>query len=143
MISQDTTNVVNTKQLGNSFTILSGMRFDSRRSNETTKVYESAGSVLSIKDYHDDALINLCTAEGCEYIIAMVAHISSTSRTLEIDFTYLGGLRLNQQVLIEEIHLGLGTEIIVITLDRPIEVTGPKRVTIPIPTEEESLSVRK
>ena len=39
MIAQDTTNVVNTKQLGNTFKILSGMRYDTRRSNATTKVY--------------------------------------------------------------------------------------------------------
>lgn len=58
MISQDTTNVVNTKQLGNSFVFLSGMRYDTRRSNATTKVYESVGTMLSIKDYNDDFLVD-------------------------------------------------------------------------------------
>lgn len=60
MISQNTENVVNTKQLGNAFSILAGMRFDSRRSNETTKVYEAVGSVLSIKNYNDEPLVDLC-----------------------------------------------------------------------------------
>lgn len=99
MIAQDTTNVVNTKQLGNVFKILSGMRYDTRRSNATTKVYESAGSLLSIKDYNDDTLVELCFREGCTYVFTMVAHISSTARTLEIDFGYVGGLRLNEQVI--------------------------------------------
>ena len=60
MVSQNTENVVNTKQLGNSFIISSGLRYDTRRSNATTKVYESVGSVLSIKNYNDDALVDLC-----------------------------------------------------------------------------------
>lgn len=60
MVSQNTQNVVNTKQLGNSFIISSGLRYDTRRSNATTKVYESVGSVLSIKNYNDDALVDLC-----------------------------------------------------------------------------------
>jgi hypothetical protein len=39
--------------------------------------------------------------------------------------------------MIEEIHLALDTEIIVIPLqDKPIDVTGPRRVTIPIPQQE-------
>lgn len=134
MISQDTTNVVNTKQLNNRFTVLAGMRYDTRRSNSTTKVFEAVGAVLSIKDYNDDVIIDLCEREGCEYIINMIARLTGSDRTLEIDFTYLGGLRLNEQVIIEEIHLGLDTEIIVIPMqDKPIEVTGPRRVTIPIP----------
>lgn len=61
MISQNTENVVNTKQLGNTFSILAGMRFDSRRSNDTTKVYEAIGSVLSIKNYNDEPLVDLCS----------------------------------------------------------------------------------
>jgi hypothetical protein len=63
----------------------------------------------------------------------MVARISSGSRTLELDFGYAGGFRLNEQVLFNEIHFTLDTEIIVIKLTEVIEVTGPKRVTIPIP----------
>lgn len=134
MISQDTTNVLNTKQLNNRFTVLAGMRYDTRRSNSTTKVFEAVGAVLSIKDYNDDAVIDRCEREGCEYIITMIARLAGADRTLELDFNYLGGLRLNEQIMIEEIHLALDTEIIVIPMqDRPIEVTGPRRVTIPIP----------
>jgi alpha-glucosidase/lysosomal alpha-glucosidase len=133
MISQDTTDVVNTRQLNNVFTFLSGMRYDTRRSNATTKVYESAGTMLSIKDYHDDALVDRCLREGCEYVVNLIARLSAAERTLEIDFAYLGGARLNQQVFVEEIHLGLDTEIIVISLEKHIEVNGPHRVTIPIP----------
>lgn len=82
MIAQDTTNVVNTKQLGNTFKILSGMFYDTRRSNATTKVYEAIGGMLSIKDYNDDNLVELCVREGCQYDFQMIARISSTSRTL-------------------------------------------------------------
>ena len=121
MISQDTTNVSNTKQLNNRFTVLAGMRYDTRRSNSITKVFEAVGAVLSIKDYHDDAIIDRCEWEGCEYTINMVARVAGADRTLELDFTYLGGLRLNEQIMIEEIHIALDTEIIVIPLqDKPI-----------------------
>ena len=73
----------------------------------------------------------------------MVARISSASRTLEIDFGYVGGLRLNEQVLFNEIHFTLDTEIIVIKLTEPLEVTGPKRVTIPIPAQASNLKVEE
>jgi len=70
----------------------------------------------------------------------MVARISSASRTLELDFGYLGGFRLNEQVLFNEIHFTLDTEIIVIKITELIEVTGPKKVTIPIPASTNSNS---
>ena len=95
MFTQDTTNVANTKQLDNKFTILTGMRYDSRRSNSTNKVYESLGVILSIKDYNDDALVDRCYREGCDYSLLMIAHISSASRYLEIDVGYNGGNGLN------------------------------------------------
>lgn len=77
MISQDATDVRNTQQLGNSFVCLAGMRYDTRRSNSTTKVYEAVGTVLSIKDYNDDSLVDLCIREGCEYVITFVARVSA------------------------------------------------------------------
>jgi len=82
MIRQDVTNVVNTKQLDNHFQLLSGLAYDPRRSNATHKVYESFGSVLSIKDYNNDTLVELCVAQGCNYELTFVASISSVSRTL-------------------------------------------------------------
>jgi hypothetical protein len=68
----------------------------------------------------------------------MVARISSASRTLELDFGYLGGFRLNEQVIFNEIHFTLDTEVIVIKLTELIEVNGPKKVTIPIPAPTNS-----
>ena len=138
IVRQDTTSVVNTKQLDNSFFILSGMKYDTRRSNATTKIYESAGAMLSIRDYNDNSLVDLCLSERCEYVFTMLANITSTTRTLEVNFNYFGGLRLNEAVKITAFHLTLDTEIIVINLDTPIEVTGPKRVSIPIPKAAKS-----
>lgn len=100
MISQDTTNVVNTKQLNNRYTILSGMRYDTRRSNATTKIYEAVGGALSVKDLNDEPLVDRCLKEGCEYVINLLARITNTERTLELDFGYAGGLRLNEQMVI-------------------------------------------
>jgi alpha-glucosidase (family GH31 glycosyl hydrolase) len=82
MYKQDTTNVVNTKQLTNHFDLLAGVKFDTRRSNSTHKVYEATGSMLSIKDYNNDALVDECSRQGCDYVIAFVVSISNTARTL-------------------------------------------------------------
>lgn len=75
-------------------------------------------------------------------MITLVARISSSSRTLELDFSYLGGLRLNEEVIIDEVHIALDTEIFVIPLD-PIKVTGPKKVTISIPKATKHLQLSK
>jgi hypothetical protein len=78
------------------------------------------GTMLSIKDYNDESLVDLCYTDGCEYVVNMVARLSSNLRLLTIDFTYSGALMLNQQVFVDEIHLGLDNEIIVIKLSEPI-----------------------
>ena len=95
IVMQDTTDVVNTKQLDNTFFILSGMKYDTRRSNATTKIYESAGAMLSIRDYNDNSLVDLCLNERCEYVFTMLANLTSTTRNLQINFNYFGGPRLN------------------------------------------------
>jgi hypothetical protein len=99
------------------------------------------GTMLSIKDYNDESLVDLCYSNGCEYVVNMVARLSSNLRLLTIDFTYLGGLTLNQQIFVDEINLTLNTEIIVIKLQEPIEVTGRKTVSIfiPVPSRNENL----
>ena len=51
---------------------------------------------MSIKDFSDATLVNLCVQGGCEYVVNAVANITSSSRTLELDFVYLGEPHLNQ-----------------------------------------------
>lgn len=75
-------------------------------------------------------------------MITLVARISASSRTLELDFSYLGGLRLNEEVIIDEVHIAIDTEIYVIAVD-PIKVTGPKKVTISIPKASNHLQLSK
>ena len=45
------------------------MGFSYATSNETTEVYISEGSILSINNYEDDDKINRCITQGCNYII--------------------------------------------------------------------------
>lgn len=133
IFTQDTEKVVNTKQLDNSFLLSTGLRYDSRRSNTTHKVYEAAGAILSISDYNDNSLVDICYREGCNYIVTMIATISSSSRILELDITYLGGVRLNQEIRFFGINMGFGEEVIEIRFDTPYVITGPRRITLPIP----------
>ena len=138
IFTQQTDGVVNTKQLNNIFLISTGLVHDTRRSNISHQVYESIGSILSIKDYNDNTLVEICSREGCEYIFTMVATITSTSRILQLNVAYLGGLRLNEQVLIYGINMGFGEEVIEIRFEQPLEVTGPKKFTIPIPPQRKA-----
>jgi len=111
------------------------MRYDTRRSNTTTKIYESVGTILSIKDYNDDSLVELCFREGCNYVVTGIASISSTSRTLEIDVNYFGGLRLNQQIFFTGLNFSFGNEIFELRFESPVEITGPRKVTVTIPPQ--------
>lgn len=108
IFTQNTDNVVNTKQLDNSFLLSTTMRRDSRRSNATQQVYEAVGSILSIKDFNDNSLVDSCYREGCDYVVAAIATITSSSRILELDVNYLGGFRLNEQIRIFGINMGFG-----------------------------------
>lgn len=63
----------------------------------------------------------------------LTAQISSSARTLEIDITYVGGLSLRQEIFINELHLTLDNEVILMPLEKPLSITGPKRVNYPIP----------
>jgi len=101
---------VNTQQLDNKFLLSTGLYYDTRRSNTTHQVYEAVGAILSIKDYNDDILVDTCYREGCEYIVTAIASITPTTRTLELDVNYLGGLRLNQQIFLSGINFAFGNE---------------------------------
>ncbi len=74
--TQDTTKVVNTQQLDNTFLLSAGLRYDSRRSNSTHKVYDAAGAILSIKNNNDNTLIDLCIRENCDYIFVVLFNIT-------------------------------------------------------------------
>lgn len=72
MLFQDTANVTSVKDLDNTFRMASALHLDTRRSNTTHKVYESVGSQISIGDYNDETKVQLCLAEGCDYIFTVV-----------------------------------------------------------------------
>ena len=109
------------------------MHHDTRRSNNTHQIYEAVGAVLSIKDLSDNSLVNLCIQAGCNYVINSIATISTLTRSLELDFIYLGENHLNQEVQIWGVNMAFGKEVAEIRLETPIKITGPKSVTLPIP----------
>ena len=116
------------------------MYHDTRRSNSTVQVYEAVGAILSIKDYNDETSVDLCSKGGCDYIFNAIARISASSRTLELDIAYLGEAHLNQQIFVTGFNMQFGTEVVELRLESPLEVTGPKRVNIPIPQQAKNLS---
>lgn len=139
--TQDTTKVRSTKDLDSGYLLSMAMHHDTRRSNSTHEVYEAVGSVLSVKDYSDATLIDLCIRNGCNYIFNAVATINSLTRSLELDILYIGNGGLNQEVQIWGINIAFGKEVVVIRPSEAIKVTGPKRVTLPIPRPGDRKSV--
>ena len=109
IFTQNVEKVRNTKQLDNSFLLsIAKMRHDTRRSNSTHQVYEAIGAVLSIKDYEDNTLVDLCSKSGCDYIVNAVANITANKRTLELDIFYAGEAHLNQQIFFHGINMAFG-----------------------------------
>ncbi len=124
---------MNTKQLDNKFLLSTGLLYDTRRSNSTTKLYEAFGAILSIKDYNDDILVDTCYREGCEYAVGAIISISAAARTLELNINYLGGLRLNQSIFFTGIDIAFGNEAFQLRWQSPYEVYGPRRITVTLP----------
>lgn len=136
VFTQDTEKVVNTQQLDNSFLLSTGLKRDPRRSNATQQVYEAAGAILAIKDYNDNTLVETCNREGCNYIVVAIATISGSSRILELDISYVGGVRLNQEIRFFGINMGFGEEVVEIRFQAPLVITGPRKITLSIPVSK-------
>lgn len=100
VLTQDTSKVQQTKDLNNKFTITAGLRFDSKRSNSTAKLYEAVGTILSIADFNDDRKVDTCTVDGCEYKISVWLAVSSTESSVELDVSYVGAEALRESILI-------------------------------------------
>lgn len=60
IFTQNTDNVVNTKQLDNVFIVNMGLDFNEYLSNSTHDIYEAEGIVLAANNYHNDSHIELC-----------------------------------------------------------------------------------
>jgi hypothetical protein len=82
ILVQDTKFVKQTRDLGNIFGLVGGMKFDSSKSSDQTKVYNGVGTILSIKDYNDDSLITRCISQGCAYNMNCVLTITPSSKSL-------------------------------------------------------------
>ena len=74
-----------------------------------------------------------CLKDGCDYAFSMNAVISSSQRVLHLDVGYAGELKLMESIYISEVHLNLKGAIYVITLRIPVEIEGPKWITLNIP----------
>ena len=137
--TQDVQKVRSTKDLDNSYLLSAAFHYDTRRSNTTHQYYEAIGAVLSIKDLSDNSLVDLCVRAGCDYVINAIATITPITRSIELDINYFGENHLNQEVRIWGINMAFGMEKVEIRLADPLVVTGPRRVSYPIPKEEKNL----
>lgn len=132
ILIQDTESVRQTKDLGNIFQLVAGFKLDERKSTDDIKYWRSAASILSIKDYNDDAKITQCISQGCQYTLNLLLTITQNTRTLEVDSFYGGGLGLNQLVIIDQVTLYYGDTQASSSFVNPIEISGNNKVVVPI-----------
>ena len=94
-----------TKQLTNLFEMVGGMKLDTNKSNSTAQFYSANGSMISIKDYNDDAKITQCLTQGCQYFFNITYTKTSNQNQLEINCLYSGFTGLNEEFLVSKITL--------------------------------------
>lgn len=81
-MTQDTSLVRQTKDLGNIFQLVGGFKLDQSKSTDQIKYYRSSATILSIKDFNDDLKINQCLSQGCQYNFNFILTVTQNSRTL-------------------------------------------------------------
>lgn len=128
VMSQNTTNITKTSQLGNTFTLKAGMAPKS----SDNKTYESRISMLSIQDFNDDGKVTTCIQEGCLYVITAALTISSTARSLELAVVYSGSQRLNEVQVLNRVELFYDGGSIVQNLDSTVTISGTGTIIIPL-----------
>lgn len=87
--------VSKTRELGDSFILYIGFKFDAASSNTTTRIHRASGTIMSIKDYNDELLVDACLKQGCFYNFN-ASLVLGTTRTLVLDVAYNGQANLNQ-----------------------------------------------
>lgn len=132
ILTQDTQFVRQTKDLGNIYRLVGGMKYDQSKSTDQTKYYRGVATILSIKDFNDDNLIARCVSQGCSYTLNLLLTVSQNVRTLEIDVFYTGGVGLNQLVVIDKVTLYYDNVQVTSTLSNPVQISGVSKVVVPI-----------
>ena len=132
IMMQNTQKVRSTKDLDNSFHMVIGFHFDSRKFDQAHKIYQAQGRHIFILDCNDEKKVSLCIAGSCEYTFNLVLESTINTRTLTIVSSYAGGLLLNNPILIAEVTVMYDGVSVHVTLDEPIEIAGPKEIQIPI-----------
>ena len=84
---------------------MGGFKFDQSGSTDQAKRYRSLATILSLKDYNDDAKVSQCLSQGCQYSFNMILTVTPTDRSLELNAFFNGALGLNQLVVIDKITL--------------------------------------
>ena len=119
-------------QLGSEFTLVGGFMFDQRRSTQDKDVFTAEGGVLSINDYNDENMIQLCLNQGCDYEIAGVIEIDKkmNKKTLTLNVLYFGGKDGMQKLLLTEFILYTKEKVYREKVANPIAIEGNGRKII-------------
>jgi alpha-glucosidase (family GH31 glycosyl hydrolase) len=93
VLTQNTTNVTKTRELGNTFGLLAGLHLESK--SDASMISSANGSIMSIQNYNDEAKLVSCISQGCQYLFSLSFIENSNSKQLEISCIYNGGSNLN------------------------------------------------
>jgi len=116
------------------------MHLDSRASSSSSQYFTSVGGIMSLSDYNIDSKVTDCLKNGCAYAFSLNAILTSTQRILHIDIAYAGERSLQESIFLDDIRLNLNGEIYSLNIRIPIEIEGPKRISLSIPKPKENLN---
>ncbi len=82
ILVQDTQFVRQTRDLGNIYQLVAGLKLDGSKSTDQIKYYRGSATILSIKDFNDDSLVSRCISQGCAYSLNFILTVTEATRSL-------------------------------------------------------------
>ena len=83
---QNVENITKTRQLDSRFALVGGFKLVT--SNSTTLTYSAQGGLLSVADYNNEADIEKCLLENCDYTVDAVLTINKLNRDKQLTLNY-------------------------------------------------------
>lgn len=86
VFQQNVDNVTKSRELDSRFILVGGFKFGT--SNSTTITYTAEGGLLSASDYNNEADIQKCLSENCDYAVSAVLVLNKLSREKQLTLNY-------------------------------------------------------
>ena len=110
---------------------------DEKRSTPDKDVYTAEGGLLSINNYNDESIIELCLTQGCDYEIVGVIDVDKkmNKKTLTLNVVHLGSKDGMQKLMLTDIVLYTKEKIYREKIASPIAIEGNGKKVIELDTD--------